>query len=205
MSRAGVGAGGGGRAGAGAGKRGQRGAGRGDLISACSSIRGRHPHPLCSQGTSRPSATSSWSTAHDEVIRAILLVMRMIDENPRFLGPFDAQVAALQHNPMGLRDIVLRAAWWWILSVTMARPWKNPAVSPVMLALQTAFRSWLLPSQNRGDSGHLMLRKRIAPQSEVIRAIALEDSPCCGAPHRVAFGEDLEQNLPMKSEQKSRK
>ena len=30
----------------------------------------------------------------------------------------------------------------------------------------------------RGYWGHLMLRERIAPQSEVIRAILLEDSPC---------------------------
>ena len=28
-----------------------------------------------------------------------------------------------------------------------------------------------------------MLRERILPQSEVIRAIVLEDSPCCGVPH----------------------
>ena len=27
-----------------------------------------------------------------------------------------------------------------------------------------------------------MLRERVAPQSEVIRAIVLEDSPCCGGP-----------------------
>ena len=32
----------------------------------------------------------------------------------------------------------------------------------------------------RDDQGHLMLRKRIVPQSEVIRAIFLEDSPRCG-------------------------
>ena len=32
----------------------------------------------------------------------------------------------------------------------------------------------------RGDQGHLMLRERVVPQSEVIRAIVLEDSPCCG-------------------------
>ena len=34
----------------------------------------------------------------------------------------------------------------------------------------------------RGDLGHWMLRKRIATQSEVIWAIVLEDSPCCGGP-----------------------
>ena len=34
----------------------------------------------------------------------------------------------------------------------------------------------------RGNQGHLMLKERIAPQSEVIRAILLEDSPCCGGP-----------------------
>ena len=28
-----------------------------------------------------------------------------------------------------------------------------------------------------------MLRERVVPQSEVIRAILLEDSPCCGVPH----------------------
>ena len=32
----------------------------------------------------------------------------------------------------------------------------------------------------RGDQGHSMLGERIAPQSEVIRAMLLEDSPCCG-------------------------
>ena len=32
----------------------------------------------------------------------------------------------------------------------------------------------------RGDYGYLMLRERIAPQPEVIRAVLLEDSPCCG-------------------------
>ena len=31
-----------------------------------------------------------------------------------------------------------------------------------------------------GVEGHLMLGERVAPQSEVIRAIVLEDSPCCG-------------------------
>ena len=29
-----------------------------------------------------------------------------------------------------------------------------------------------------------MPREQIIPQSEVIRAILLEDSPCCGVPHR---------------------
>ena len=29
-----------------------------------------------------------------------------------------------------------------------------------------------------------MLRERVAPQSEVIRVIILEDSPCCEVPHR---------------------
>ena len=29
-----------------------------------------------------------------------------------------------------------------------------------------------------------MLRQLITPQSEAIRAIFLEDSPCCGVPHR---------------------
>ena len=32
----------------------------------------------------------------------------------------------------------------------------------------------------RGDAGHLMLRERAVPQSEVMRAILLEGSPCCG-------------------------
>ena len=31
-----------------------------------------------------------------------------------------------------------------------------------------------------------MLRERVAPQSEVIRVIVLEDSPCCAGPHRLA-------------------
>ena len=35
----------------------------------------------------------------------------------------------------------------------------------------------------RGDSGYLMLGERVALQPEVIRAIVLEDSPCCGVPH----------------------
>ena len=30
-----------------------------------------------------------------------------------------------------------------------------------------------------------MLGERILPQSEVITAILLEDSPCCGIPHRM--------------------
>ena len=32
---------------------------------------------------------------------------------------------------------------------------------------------------NRDDQGHLILRKRVAPHSEVIRVIDLEGSPCC--------------------------
>ena len=40
----------------------------------------------------------------------------------------------------------------------------------------------------RGDQqGHLLLRERVAPQSEVIRAIFWEDSPCCEAPHHTAL------------------
>ena len=36
----------------------------------------------------------------------------------------------------------------------------------------------------RGDYGHLMMRRQcIVPQSEVIRAILLKDSPCCEVPH----------------------
>ena len=31
----------------------------------------------------------------------------------------------------------------------------------------------------RGDQGHLMPRERIAPQSEVIGAVVLADSPYC--------------------------
>ena len=40
----------------------------------------------------------------------------------------------------------------------------------------------------RGDRGHLVLRERVAPQSEVIRAILSEDSPRCGGPHQVGAG-----------------
>ena len=36
----------------------------------------------------------------------------------------------------------------------------------------------------RGGQGHLVLRERTAPQSEVTRAMLLEDSPCCGVPHQ---------------------
>ena len=36
----------------------------------------------------------------------------------------------------------------------------------------------------RGDWGHLMLKERIVQQSEVIRFILLEDSPCCWVTHR---------------------
>ena len=41
-------------------------------------------------------------------------------------------------------------------------------------------------SATRGDQGHLALMERAAPQSEVIRAIVWEDSPCCevGRPPR---------------------
>ena len=42
-------------------------------------------------------------------------------------------------------------------------------------------RTW--PTQPRGGQGHSVLRDRISPQSEVIRAVVLEDSPCCGG-HR---------------------
>ena len=38
----------------------------------------------------------------------------------------------------------------------------------------------------RGDQGHLMLGERIAPYSEVIRAMVLEDSPCCGGPQHLS-------------------
>ena len=44
----------------------------------------------------------------------------------------------------------------------------------------------------RGDLGHL---ERIASQSELIGAIVLEDSPCCGGPHR-ALAEDLARARP---------
>ena len=37
----------------------------------------------------------------------------------------------------------------------------------------------------RGGQGHLMLRDLILPQSEVIRAILLEYSLCCGVPHLI--------------------
>ena len=33
-----------------------------------------------------------------------------------------------------------------------------------------------------------MLREHIVPQSEVIRAVLLEDSPCCGVPHLIGAG-----------------
>ena len=36
----------------------------------------------------------------------------------------------------------------------------------------------------------MMLGERIASQSEVIRAIFLECSPCCGVPHRLVDSED---------------
>ena len=36
----------------------------------------------------------------------------------------------------------------------------------------------------RGAQGHLMLGEHIVPQSEVIRAILSEDSPCCRVAHR---------------------
>ena len=39
----------------------------------------------------------------------------------------------------------------------------------------------------RGDQGHLMLREHIIPQSEVIRAMFLEHSPCCGVPAPGSF------------------
>ena len=38
----------------------------------------------------------------------------------------------------------------------------------------------------RGGQGLLMLRGRVLTPSEVIRAIWLEHSPCCGVPHRAA-------------------
>ena len=34
----------------------------------------------------------------------------------------------------------------------------------------------------RGGQGHLMRRKRVAPHSEMIGAIVLEDGPCCEVP-----------------------
>ena len=37
-------------------------------------------------------------------------------------------------------------------------------------------------TQKRGDYGHLMLGDHNLKQSEVIRAILLKDSPCCGVP-----------------------
>ena len=38
-------------------------------------------------------------------------------------------------------------------------------------------------TQTRGDRGHLMRREHITASFEVLRAIFLEDSPCCGAGH----------------------
>ena len=45
----------------------------------------------------------------------------------------------------------------------------------------------------RGNQNDLMLGEDIAPQAGVIRAILLEDSPCCGIPHlgRSAGRDDL--------------
>ena len=40
-----------------------------------------------------------------------------------------------------------------------------------------------VPRGDGGDSGHLLPSERIVPQSEVIGAILLEDSLCCGVPH----------------------
>ena len=37
-----------------------------------------------------------------------------------------------------------------------------------------------------------MRRERVAPQPEVIGAILLEDSPCCGVPHRRHVAEGVE-------------
>ena len=48
------------------------------------------------------------------------------------------------------------------------------------LATRTAFLIEYLWHTTRGDQGHLMPRERVAPHSEVIRAVVLEDSPCCG-------------------------
>ena len=53
---------------------------------------------------------------------------------------------------------------------------------------QTKTITWSGLHNARGDWGHLMLRERIGPQSEVTRAIILEDSPCCGVPHLPASG-----------------
>ena len=47
----------------------------------------------------------------------------------------------------------------------------------------------------RGDQGHLMLGERILPQSEVIRAIVLEGSPCCGVRHLAEYLELVEDLL----------
>ena len=49
--------------------------------------------------------------------------------------------------------------------------------------------------RTRGESGHLIPRKRVAPHSEVIRAIVLEGSPCSEGPasgHRVLGRDQLE-------------
>ena len=40
-------------------------------------------------------------------------------------------------------------------------------------------RWFTLVTRARGDQAHLMLGEHIVPQSEVIRAIMMEDGPCC--------------------------
>ena len=56
-------------------------------------------------------------------------------------------------------------------------------VEPSDVVVQLQGLALLRAHTTRGGQGHLMLGERIVPQSEVIRAVLLEDSPCCGVPH----------------------
>ena len=63
-------------------------------------------------------------------------------------------------------------------NVTDAEDWMDPLAG----VLRAARESAATDSQSEVIRGHLMLRERVAPHSEVIRPILLEDSPCCWVP-----------------------
>ena len=64
------------------------------------------------------------------------------------------------------------------------------------LATRTAFLIEYLWHTTRGDQGHLMPRERVAPHSEVIRAIVLDDSLYFGGPHQYMATISAQQQIP---------
>ena len=72
------------------------------------------------------------------------------------------------------------AAWTMLQSPRRGAGPRRTAQQRTPPPTRATERSARLARTVRDDSGHLMLGERIASQSEVIRAIVSDYSPCCG-------------------------